>query len=76
MIRPEAITILNPDNASLRGRVESVSFEGDRFRVTVADAASRPLVVDAPNTRTVSPGDLVGLAIEQSAIRLLPPEAA
>jgi len=76
MIRPEAITILNPDNASLRGRVESVSFEGDRFRVTVADAASRPLVVDAPNTRTVSPGDLVGLAVEQSAIRLLPPEAA
>jgi putative spermidine/putrescine transport system ATP-binding protein len=76
MIRPEAISIVEPGAASLRGRIEAVSFLGDRQRLIVVDAVERPLTVDAPNTLFARAGDRVGLAIDPGAVRILPSGAA
>jgi putative spermidine/putrescine transport system ATP-binding protein len=72
MVRPEAIGIVPAENALLCGRVEGVSFVGDRQRLIVAEAADRPLVVSAANSIDVEVGERVGLAIEPDAVRLLP----
>ncbi|HEY2754760.1 MAG TPA: TOBE domain-containing protein [Pseudolabrys sp.] len=74
MIRPESITLVAANGAALSGRVDTVSFVGDRQRLTVSGAASKPIVVDAHNSLAVKPGDAVGLSIESRAIRLLPGE--
>ena len=72
MVRPEAITLMAPEAASLRGRVETVSFIGDRMRLTIAEASQRTLTVDAPNTVEAKPGETVGLGIDLRALRILP----
>jgi putative spermidine/putrescine transport system ATP-binding protein len=72
MVRPEAIGIVSPERAALCGRVESVSFVGDRQRLVVTGAADRPLVVSAANSIDVQAGEHVGLAIEPDVVRLLP----
>lgn len=72
MIRPESIAIVAPHRAGLAGRVDSVSFTGDRQRLTVSGAAGKALIVDAPNLLDVKTGDRVGLSVEPNAIRLLP----
>jgi putative spermidine/putrescine transport system ATP-binding protein len=71
MLRPEAITVVTSEGASLRGRVDAVSFVGDRLRLTVAGAAAKPIVIDAPNTLQVAPGDAIGLQIAATDTRLL-----
>lgn len=75
MIRPEAIRIVAAQGASLKGRVDSVSFVGDRQRIVVSGIAAKTIFVDVPNSITVAAGDDIGLAIDPSAIRLLPAEA-
>ncbi len=72
MIRPESIAVAAPCSASLTGSVDAVSFVGDRQRLTVSGAATKPLLVDAPNSIAVKPGDRVGLGVDPAAIRLLP----
>lgn len=72
MIRPESIAIVAPESADLAGRVDSVSFTGDRQRLTISGAAGKALIVDAPNSLDVKAGDHVGLSVEPAAIRLLP----
>jgi putative spermidine/putrescine transport system ATP-binding protein len=74
MIRPEAIAITSPAGATLVGEVDSVSFTGDRQRLSVSRAAAKPLLVDVPNAIAVKAGDRVGLAVDPAAIRLLPGE--
>ncbi len=76
MVRPEAVTFVAPEGALLTGRVETVSFIGDRLRCTVVGVSERPLSIDAPNTISVSPGDQVGLSIDPDAVRLFPKESA
>jgi putative spermidine/putrescine transport system ATP-binding protein len=71
MIRPESIAIIDAAGAALSGTIESVSFIGDRQRVVVTGASSKPLSIDAPNTMAVAPGDRVGLSIAPDAVRLL-----
>jgi putative spermidine/putrescine transport system ATP-binding protein len=72
MVRPESIVIVAAENASLTGEVTSVSFTGDRQRLTISGAAERPIMVDIPNTLMVKAGDRVGLSVDPSAIRILP----
>ena len=72
MIRPESIAIVAPDSAGLCGRVDNVSFVGDRQRVIVSGAAGKPILADLSNTVRVQAGERVGLAIKPDAIRLLP----
>jgi putative spermidine/putrescine transport system ATP-binding protein len=72
MVRPEAIGIAPPERAALCGRVEAVSFVGDRQRLIVTGAADRPLVVSVTSSIDVKTGERVGLAIEPDAVRLLP----
>jgi putative spermidine/putrescine transport system ATP-binding protein len=63
-----------PETASLAGEVDSVSFTGDRQRLSVSGAAGRPLLVDVPNSIVVKAGDRVGLMVDPAAIRRLPGE--
>jgi putative spermidine/putrescine transport system ATP-binding protein len=76
MLRPEAIAVVPEQNAALRGRVETVSFEGGRLRLGVGGAADTVLTIDAPNTIAVRVGDPVGLAIAPRAVRILPEGAS
>src|ERR1700759_5486801 len=50
MVRPEAIALVNAGNAPLAGVVDSVSFNGDRQRLVVSGAATKPLNVEVSNT--------------------------
>ena len=75
MVRPESLSIHAPGQATLTGRVDSVSFIGDRQRVTVSGAADRPILIDAPNTLSVAPGEQVGVAAADDAVRVLGGEA-
>jgi putative spermidine/putrescine transport system ATP-binding protein len=72
MLRPESIRVVDVAGAGLTGRVDSVSFVGDRQRLTINDAAKGAIFVDVPNTLAVKFGDQVGLAADPSAIRVLP----
>jgi putative spermidine/putrescine transport system ATP-binding protein len=74
MIRPGTIGVVDAGSASLTGVVDSASFVGDRQRLVVSGASSKPLNVDAPNTIRVQAGERVGLSIAPEAVRLLPPE--
>ena len=75
MLRPESIAVVAPEAAALAGRLESVTFVGDRQRMVVTEAAARPLLVDAPNTVLAAPGDRVGLRVDLARIRILPEES-
>jgi hypothetical protein len=57
------------------GDVTGVSFVGDRQRLTIAGVADRPIMADVPNMPVVKVGERVGLAVDPSAIRLLPNNA-
>jgi putative spermidine/putrescine transport system ATP-binding protein len=72
MIRPESIGIVAAERAGLCGQVETVSFVGDRQRAAIGGVATKPIIVDVPNSVTLKPGDRVGLAIDPSVVRLLP----
>jgi len=72
MIRPETIRIVEADGAALTGRIDSVSFVGDRQRVVISGAANKPLMVDAQNTVRAEVGERVGLSITPEAFRILP----
>ena len=75
MIRPETIRVTEVGSAPLSGIIGSVSFIGDRQRLTVSGVSSRLLTVDAPNTVQARPGERIGLSIAPEAVRLLPPES-
>jgi putative spermidine/putrescine transport system ATP-binding protein len=72
MLRPEAIRVVAAEGAELCGRVDAVSFVGDRQRLTVTGVAERPLTIDVANSLAVEIGQHIGLAIEPDAMRLLP----
>jgi putative spermidine/putrescine transport system ATP-binding protein len=74
MVRPETIAVTAAGQAALTGRVDTVSFVGDRLRLTVSEAAARPITVDAANTVEVKVGERIGLVIEPGAVRVLPGE--
>jgi putative spermidine/putrescine transport system ATP-binding protein len=76
MIRPESIAVVAPEAATLSGRIDRVSFIGDRQRLTVSEASQRLLLIDVPNTLEVKIGERVGLAVNQSDVRVLPGEPA
>jgi putative spermidine/putrescine transport system ATP-binding protein len=75
MIRPEALLIIPPERALLRGKVDTVSFVGDRQRVTVSGAAGIPMLIDAPNTRSIRIGETVGIEADPAAIRFVAEDA-
>jgi putative spermidine/putrescine transport system ATP-binding protein len=74
MVRPEAIAIVAAATAVLHGRIDSVSFVGDRQRASISGAANKAIMADVPNTIAIKPGDFVGLAVDPAAVRLLPGE--
>jgi putative spermidine/putrescine transport system ATP-binding protein len=74
MIRRESIRIVGAEGAELCGQVETVRFVGDRQRAAIGGVAAKPIMVDVPNSVLLKPGDRVGLAIDPTAVRLLPPD--
>ncbi len=75
MVRPESIAVTAADGAGLTGKVERVSFVGDRQRLAVSGVSPRPLMIDAPNTLSINVGDRIGLSIAPQDVRILPGEA-
>jgi putative spermidine/putrescine transport system ATP-binding protein len=74
MIRPESIRVTDPGAGSLAGIIDAVSFVGDRQRLVVSGASTKPLNVDAANTIQAKAGDPIGLSIPPEALRILPTE--
>jgi putative spermidine/putrescine transport system ATP-binding protein len=72
MLRPETISIMAASKATWHGRVSSVSFLGDRQRVTLEGAADQPLIIEAPNTALLTPGETIGLSVPTEAIIIIP----
>ncbi|MGL4813406.1 MAG: ABC transporter ATP-binding protein [Beijerinckiaceae bacterium] len=72
MLRPEAITLVPADSAPLRGEIRSVSFLGDRQRVTVMGIGEQLVAVEAPNRLNLKPGDRVGLSVADDAVTIIP----
>jgi putative spermidine/putrescine transport system ATP-binding protein len=75
MIRPETPDIVASDGAAITGRIESISFVGDRQRLQVSGAADKLLTIDAPNHLPLKPGEPVGLHVDPKFVRLLPLES-
>jgi putative spermidine/putrescine transport system ATP-binding protein len=71
MLRPEDIDIVNHDTAAWKGRVETAHFLGNRLRLTITEAATVPITVEASNRLDVRSGDQVGLAVAAQAVRVL-----
>ena len=61
MIRPETIRIVEAGSAPLSGTVDSVSFIGDRQRMSSVAPPARSSTVDAPNRVKAGVGDRIGL---------------
>jgi putative spermidine/putrescine transport system ATP-binding protein len=74
MIRPESIGIGAPAGATCCGIVESVSFMGDRQRLTLSGVTERPLTVEIANSIDVNVGEKVGVMFDAQSIRILPGE--
>ena len=70
--RPEDGRLVHPQGASLRGVVETVSFLGERTRVTVSGAAPEALVIDVPGRSEWAPGAAVGIEIAPEGLIALP----
>ncbi|MGN6229986.1 MAG: ABC transporter ATP-binding protein [Trinickia sp.] len=70
--RPEDGRLVAPDAAPLRGVVETVSFLGERTRVTVTGAAPEPLVIDVAGRSEWAPGAAVGIEIAPEGLIALP----
>jgi putative spermidine/putrescine transport system ATP-binding protein len=71
MLRPESIQVTSVDAATWRGTVQSVSFLGDRQRVTITGAADQPIIVEAPNSMMIRAGESMGLCVAADALRVL-----
>jgi putative spermidine/putrescine transport system ATP-binding protein len=72
MIRPEAIRLVPAEGAGLSGRVETLSFVGDRQRAAISGVAAKLIVADVSNSVPLKIGEQVGLAVDPDAVRLLP----
>ncbi|MGN6086799.1 ABC transporter ATP-binding protein [Trinickia sp.] len=70
--RPEDGRLVDPKDASLRGIVETVSFLGERTRVTVTGAAPDALVIDVAGRSEWAPGATVGIEIAPEGLIALP----
>jgi putative spermidine/putrescine transport system ATP-binding protein len=75
MIRPESFAVVAPETAGLSGRIDRISFVGDRQRLTVSGAARQPLLIDVPNSLALKIDERIGLAIDPHAVRILPEES-
>ena len=66
--RPEDARLVEPAGAALRGTVQTVSFLGERTRVSVAGAAPDALVIDVAGRIDLLPGTAVGIAIASEGL--------
>jgi putative spermidine/putrescine transport system ATP-binding protein len=72
--RPEAVRLVPPEGAALRGRVSDATFFGPIRRLKVEIGAGSPILVDAPSIRALPPDGTIGLDIPADALVELPDE--
>ncbi len=71
LFRPEAASIVDAANGSLRGVIASIAFLGDRTRLLIGGIGPQPLVVETSEDREFAVGDPIGLAIRPNAVMTL-----
>lgn len=67
-IRQEDIQIINPDEASLKGKVVSRVYLGTHTKLTISGVCETPLAVSIQGSTAPNIGDLVGLEIPASSL--------
>ncbi len=71
LFRPENATIVAPGAGSLKGRVVSAFFMGDRTRVVIDGVGATRLIVETPARREFHPGEDVHLRVDADALLTL-----
>lgn len=71
LFRPENVSIVNLDQASLKGIVNTAFFLGDRTRLIVSDVCDVAITVETDNRIVYQPGDAIGLSIDPQAMLIL-----
>ncbi|MFG6367877.1 MAG: polyamine ABC transporter ATP-binding protein [Lachnospiraceae bacterium] len=68
VVRPEDVTITEPEKGIIRGKVTSVIFKGVHYEITVQSGKNEIVV---QSTRKAEPNALVGLCIEPEGIHIM-----
>ncbi len=71
-VRPESIRLVEPAASELLGEVVSVIYQGTHHRVTLADVAARPVVVDHVGLDAPRIGQRFGLELSPADLIILP----
>lgn len=71
LFRPENASIVDPDEAHLRGWIRTSFFLGDRTRLLVEGIGMEPLVIETSERREYHKGEQIGLAIEAGSLLTL-----
>jgi putative spermidine/putrescine transport system ATP-binding protein len=71
LFRPESAAVVEPGAGSLKGRVLTAFFLGDRTRVVVDGVGPTPLILETAARREFHPGEDVHLGIDPDALLTL-----
>lgn len=71
LFRPENASIVDPEEAHLRGWIRTSFFLGDRTRLLVEGIGMEPLVIETSERREYHKGEQIGLAIEAGSLLTL-----
>lgn len=71
LFRPENASIVDPEEAHLRGWIRTSFFLGDRTRLLVEGIGMEPLVIETSERREYHEGEQIGLAIEAGSLLTL-----
>lgn len=69
--RPEAVTLVDPGEATLTGTIAARFFLGDRTRLLVEGLGPKPVVVETAGSCALATGDNVALSIRPDAVLVL-----
>ena len=71
LFRPEDATIVNIDDAQLRGTIHSSFFLGDKTRLVIGGIGNDTLTIDTNDRHQFKKGEAVGLSINPDALLTL-----
>lgn len=71
LFRPENVKIVNEDQATLKGVVDTAFFLGNCTRLIVSGVGEHSITVESENRQTFNPGDPIGLVIDPDALLFL-----
>ena len=71
LFRPENARVVDLDQASLKGVVDTAFFLGDRTRLIVRGIGDENITLETDNRVKFQPGDSIGLSIDSDALLIL-----